>query len=228
MTIKNNLLNRVAKVATTIDKKHAHAILKRIIDSNGDFDGDDLTINLTVKDLATLYAAFLPPVKVKQGVFDYKWVSKALNKKDVRGICHVLHSDGETLYGTNGHIVFFIPTTLPNGQYDLYGNITETGSSTPDFKRVTPIIDDCKETRISFDDLKLIDNGETISKDIRFEYLFPTGHSVNQKYLDLALNGCKEFTYYFEDDDRSPILVELPDNAKAVIMPTRRKVDKAN
>lgn len=74
--------------------------------------GDTVTSN----QLQALLLYFAPPVPARPKTAE-QWVARAVGTRDIRPWVNYLQSDGQYLYGTDGHRMHRCPTDLPVGAY---------------------------------------------------------------------------------------------------------------
>jgi hypothetical protein len=163
--------------------------------------------------LAELYRLLQPVTPAKAKTLT-QWVYKGRSTEQARPpYLHHSYSDGENLVSTNGHIMLMIPTELEPGFYDGNGNKIKHDDTFPDYKRVVPsYVPDC--VNLNIDEIPIEKSGKNDVYVIQ-------GLKFNKTYIDIILNGDKEFTFKFNHHDKKdPCTIEFH-NRKAIIMPLR-------
>ena len=93
-------------------------------------------------DLQSLMLYFAPKAGGKVNTAE-QWVSTFAATKDIRDYLNYVYSDGTRLVATNGHILAWIPTSLPKGYYHAktFDRVPDMDDIRyPDVSRVIPEI----------------------------------------------------------------------------------------
>lgn len=169
--------------------------------------------DITPNAAAQLYAFFLPtPSRKPKSLFDWVWL--AVGRKDVRYYLNYAYSDGEFLYGTDGHRMHRAPTDLAAGFYDAAGNQVEVDAKYPDISRVvTPAADDPVPVDVAAYPVE--ESGKHTG------YRLPNGAFVQKSFLDdaVAFNGSPVVTLPAHAETSTRL--DYNDGRLAVIMPIR-------
>jgi len=228
---------KISELATFISKspKAAKSIkpfdmLRQAVESSGESE----MVTLSFNEVATLYAHFMPKTaRASAGVFDFAWVARAMAKKDVRYYLNYVYSDGARTIATDGRRMHVLTgQSLPQGYYTITGDRADEDAKYPDIDRVIPQYSQCQTWTLTAEVLAacIVDTGGK-GKDWAFAYMLPSGHKVNKKYFDDAINGMDSVTYYSlphtpdpeRDYDRlnSNSILIRHGNVQAVVMPMR-------
>lgn len=175
-----------------------------------------------VKDLASLYAFFMPP-KVKKPKTSFDWVALAMGNKDIRHYLNYVHVTSQYVMATDGHRMHraLNTTGLSPGFYLRNGDKAHEPDYArfPDVDRVIP----SKASRthvhtVKFNDLPVADHEKTATKAFSCCTL-PHGTKVDKQYLEQAFAGIDEADVY-EGRSNESVLIEHP-YGLAVVMPLR-------
>ena len=173
----------------------------------------------TDKDLATLYAFFLPKVPAKPKTIR-QWVSLAMGKKDVRYYLNYLYSDGSRFVATDGHRLHVQHgINLEVGFYNTEQVKLEVDAKYPDFGRIIPSdgVTDIKYLS-DFSNLEVtVIEGHSNMQAVKINDSW-----FNQQYIRDALSmfNSSDAIDLMQKDDKSPIRLTQGD-LLAVVMPTR-------
>lgn len=194
-----NIVATTANKITKPKKKSVFHLVKSLIKSEA---------APTSKELAELYAFFLPPIPAKPKTPE-QWVYKAVPKNDIRYYLNSIHVKDGRMMGTDGHRLHFTKTDLPNGYYDSQLSPLDEDAKYPDVDRVIPK----GLPEMPFPkDLEVFDKGVHCYKI--------NGAYFNKKYVDDALCGMDNPILHQGNDNLSSILITSGD-LEAVIMPMR-------
>ena len=170
-------------------------MLRQAVESSGESE----TVTLSLAEVAALYAHFMPKtVRASAGVFDFAWVARAMAKKDVRYYLNYVYSDGARTIATDGRRMHVLAgQSLPQGYYTAAGDQVDEDAKYPDIDRVIPQYSQCQTWTLTAEELAacIVDTGDK-GKDWAFAYMLQSGHKVNKKYFDDAINGMDSVTWH--------------------------------
>ena len=170
----------------------------------------------TLIQLAQTYKYFQPSVPKKcANILD--WVGKAKGKEQNRYYLTEMYADKENIVATDGHRVHITPNKQGyKGYIDKKGNVIDINGTYPEYKRIIP-----KKTHSDILDMEKCVVDQSGKLTVAIFNLFGARVCLNMKYLLDLMNGEKTAVVFGEGSSGSPVLFELPNEAKAVLMPTR-------
>ena len=170
----------------------------------------------TLIQLAQTYKYFQPAVPKKcANILD--WVGKAKGKEQTRYYLTEMYADKENIVATDGHRVHITPNKQGyKGYIDNKGNVIDINGTYPEYKRIIP-----KKTHSDVLDMDKCEVDQSGKLTVAIFNLFGARVTFKMKYLLDLMNGAKTAVVFGEGSSGSPVLFELPNEAKAVLMPMR-------
>ena len=223
-----NIQTQAWKIKEKIKKEKVQDVLEKLY--NHLENGSSLELqynNDTLIQLAQTYKYFQPAVPKKcANILD--WVGKAKSKEQTRYYLTEMYADKDNIVATDGHRLHLTPNNQGyDGYIDNKGNVIDIDGNYPDYKKVIPEKTHCDV--LDMDKCKVEQSG---TLTVAIFNLFGERVCLNMKYLLDLMNGAKTAVIYSESMGNgvsskgivcfdSPILFELPNDAQAVLMPTR-------
>lgn len=97
-------------------------------------------------DIGILYQFFMPPAPTKNPKSAADWLQLATGKKDIRDYLNEIYSDGENVYGADGHRVHVAyGLAWPKGYYNRAGLLIDDLGTYPDILRVVKGLDNLQK-----------------------------------------------------------------------------------
>lgn len=165
-------------------------------------------------DLAMLYAYFMPAIPKKSKDL-FNWVYKASCKpSERRPTLDNVYSDGEYLYGSDGHVIHYIKTDLPEGRYNQLKEKIETDCDYAYIKRFL-FAGESKKYKIDMKDAEIKgENKEDMCCTFKLEDRYIR---LNKNYLETILNGETQANIEIFKENEDLIFFEFEDR-KALMM----------
>ena len=178
---------------------------------------EDTTVSIRKSDIEALYKHLLP--KAASSVKDnWKWVARAVGKKDPREQFNYMYSDGSNIYATDGHRIHWMPTTLEAGYYcpDSKARVISIIDRFPDVGALTSVCKTFKHCQRTSESATRLSGSDLIAVCVATVGSDPIW--VNQAYFLQALNGAKWFNIEHNHNTRDPIMGKS-NHGGFVIMP---------
>jgi len=212
-----NIQTQAWKIKEKIKKEKVQDVLEKLY--NHLENGSSLEPqykNDTLIQLAQTYKYFQPSVPKKcANILD--WVGKAKGKEQTRYYLTEMYADKENIVATDGHRVHITPNKQGyKGYIDKKGNVIDINGTYPEYKRIIP-----EKTHSDILDMEKCVVDQSGKLTVAIFNLFGARVCLNMKYLLDLMNGEKTAVVFGEGSSGSPVLFELPNEAKAVLMPTR-------
>jgi hypothetical protein len=166
----------------------------------------------TYPDEYSLLLEYIDPFRNVKAVSDILRIHKAAGGDNRWSGMEHLYFDGKLVSATDGQRLHVLENSeiLKVGFYNEKLEYLGNGFKFPNVERVLSTNDFKQNLTVKINQL-------IRGKEGKFETAtLPTGEKVNYKFLKDALNGLKEFTYYFDESKR--LIVIKDGNFTAIIM----------